>query len=233
MALLRSPLAVRVLTMAQCRSRCVHALLLVLCLSARAQQPPDTGSVAGFVHLMDAGKAAAGVIVSLLPPESSGPSLIDPKTGEFVLRDEPRHDNLHTTVDTRGAFAIHNVVPGEYSLRAYAPGYLPQNDDKVQVTAGAVVPVDLRLERGGAIEGEVRFDDGTPAHTGAQVAREVAVSVEIKTEEGKFLRSGGAAHTDSTGHYRIDGLPPGSYVVFAALREEWCRPKPACREAAA
>jgi hypothetical protein len=80
-----------------------------------------------------------------------------------------------------------------------------------------VVPVDLRLERGGAIEGEVRFEDDSPAHTGAQVAHEVAVSVEVKTKDGKFLRCCDTAHTDSTGRYRIDGLPPGSYVVFAAL----------------
>jgi len=155
------------------------------------------------------------------------------------MRDEPHRGDFYTTVDSLGAFEIKNVKPGDYVVFTYAPGYLSQDDyvfpgalapeqsggsgplpafvQKIHVTAGAVVPVDLRLERGGSIEGSVRFSDGRHAHTGAQIAGEVAVSVEVKTKEGKVIRSGGAAHTDISGHYRFDGLAPASYVVFVAL----------------
>lgn len=54
-------------------------------------------------------------------------------------------------------------------------------------------------------------------HTGMQVAAEIAVNVEVETEPGKFSRFGGAAHTDSNGHYSIDGLPTGRYIVFTAF----------------
>jgi hypothetical protein len=134
---------------------------------------------------------------------------------------------LYTKAGPNGAFAIKNVKPGDYFATVYAPGYiypaaqdggaLPGSVQKVHVTSGVTESVDLRLERGSSIEGTVRFSDGRPAHTGAQVANEVAVSVEMKTKEGKFVRSGGAAHTDSSGHYRIEGLAPASYVVFVAL----------------
>jgi len=219
-----------------------HCSLVCLCAAyvcATAQQPASTGSVSGMIRLADSGKAAAGVIVSLLPPVTPRQPSVDPNTGEFVVRDEPSRGDFGATVDTLGAFEIENVKPGDYFVLTYAPGYIAQDDyvfpgalapersgssgplpayvRKIHVAAGGVAPVELRLERGGSIEGTIRFSDGQLAHTGAQAASGVAVSVQVKTKEGAFIRSGGAVQTDTSGRYRFDGLAPASYVVFVAL----------------
>jgi len=215
---------------------CVLAFFFTAYAYSSAQQPSSTGSVAGVVHLADTGKAAVGVVVSLLPPMTSIQPAINPNTGEYVARNTHRD---FATVDPLGAFEIKNVEPGDYFVRTYAPGYLSQDDyvfpgalaaeqsgsseplpsfvKKIHVTAGGVAPVDLRLERGGSIEGVVTLGDGQPARTQAQAAKTVTLSLEVKTKEGKFIRSGGAAHTDISGHYHFDGLAPASYVVFAVL----------------
>ena len=73
----------------------------------------------------------------------------------------------------------------------------------------------------GSIDGIVLFEDGTPAHTGKSISEEVAVNVEVQTPTGTWARYGGAAHTDERGHYHIEGLPAGKYVVFAAFPGEW------------
>ena len=70
---------------------------------------------------------------------------------------------------------------------------------------------------GQSIEGTVLNADGSPAHTGRVIFEEVAVSVEKQTPSGTWGRFGGAAHTDERGRYHFDGLPPGKYIVFAAL----------------
>jgi hypothetical protein len=220
--------------------RGVLVFLFAASVGAEAQQPANTGCVTGLVHLANTGKAAVGVTVSLLPPEMAGHPAIDPNGGEFIVKDQPRRGDFHATVDPLGVFEIKNVVPGDYFVLTYAPGYISQDDyifpgalapelrgssgllpafvQRIHVAAGGVVPVDLRLERGGSIEGTIKLGDGLPAHTGAPASGEVAVSVEMKTKDGKFIRSGGAAHTDSAGHYRIEGLAPASYVVLRHYR---------------
>lgn len=158
-----------------------HCLLVCLCAAyvcAKAQQQGNTGSVSGMVRLADSGKVPAGVIVSLLPTATRGQPSIDPNTGEFVVRDEPNRGSFHATVDPIGAFEIKNVKPGDYFVLTYAPGYVSQEDyifpgalapeqsgstgplpvfvQKIHVAAGSVVPVELRLERGGSIEGTIQ-----------------------------------------------------------------------------
>jgi hypothetical protein len=108
------------------------------------------------------------------------------------------------------------VQPGNYELLTYVPDYF---DESASLETGGqtvhVLPcekksIDIGLERGGAIEGQVRFDDGTPAHTGGQAADEVAVNVEIETSPSQLSRFGGAAHTNAEGRYRSEAFRPGS-----------------------
>jgi hypothetical protein len=200
-----------------------------------------TGAVHGAIHLADTGKAATGAIVGLSPPVvSAGPAYeAAEKGGEFVVKDQPQRGDFHATVDSAGNFEIDNVTPGDYYVSTYLPGYLSQDDyiypgalspelnpgasnipsfvQKIHVTPGNTVLVNLQLERGGSIEGTARFGDGRPAHMGGQIVNEVAISLEVKTKSGKFIHAGGVAHTDSSGHYRIDGVAPASYVVIAAI----------------
>jgi Polysaccharide lyase family 4, domain II len=208
------------------------ALLLFALLfpKAQAQQQPATGSVQGHAVLQDTGKPATDAIVSLLPSAETWPPPQIPEEGEFVVRDQPHRGDFYATVDASGSFVIDHVLPGEYTVLTYKPGYVSQDASepagtlpntptiqKVRVLSGQTASVDLQLERGGSIEGTVSYSDGKPAHAGKQVFAEVAVNLEMLTAEGKFSHFGGAAHTDEQGHYRFDDLPSAKYIVFMAL----------------
>jgi hypothetical protein len=177
------------------------------------RQQPTPGSVHGTVRLQHTGTPAVGAFVSL------GTTIAEPnvpEVGEYVVRDNNFPKDLHGTVGRDGSFEIGSVPPGNYTVVVYKPGYL-RPLQKLSVLSGQRKNLQLELERGGSIEGRVIFTDGRPAHTGMQVAAEIAVNVEVETQPGKFTRFGGAAHTDSNGHYSIDGLPTGRYIVFTAF----------------
>jgi hypothetical protein len=218
------------------------ALLLVLLCSAVSGQPsPQAGSVRGTVYLADTAGPAKGAIVSLLPSSVQQGPVTDQKTGELVVKDQPHRRNFHSTTDANGSFEIGDVKPGSYYVLTFMPEYLSQDDyiypgalsqelnpgastppfvQQVNIDPGAVKQVALHLVCGGQIEGTVRFADGKPAHNGEGIFREIALSLEMRSSNGKFTRFGGAAHTDSDGRFHFDGLPPASYVVFAALPGE-------------
>jgi len=214
-------------------SVCLIDALMLLFLAAALTaslvlgQPPAVGSVSGTIRLQDTRGPAVGAFISLLPAPSK---LTLPEVGEYVVRDDdlPQFE-LHATVGSNGSFEIGNIPPGEYAVMLYKPGYISQDPrisvappsmrpvQRLRIVAGQRKTVELELERGGSIEGHVTFTDGRPAHTGMQIAHEIAVNVEAETEPGKFSRFGGAAHTDSNGHYSIDSLPTGRYIVFAGI----------------
>jgi hypothetical protein len=194
----------------------------LLSIAALCQQTSAApGVVRGHVELKDTRAPAKGAVVSLRP--TGAYAVLIPASGEYVVRDHP---HLGATADQSGAFRIDNVQPGDYELLTYMPDYFDESasleteGQTVHVLPGERKSIDIGLERGGAIEGQVRFDDGTPAHTGRQAADEVAVSVEIESSPAQLSRIGGAAHTDAEGRYRIGGLPAGKYIVFAALPGE-------------
>src|SRR6185369_13089123 len=83
-----------------------------------------------------------------------------------------------------GSFLIPNVPPGSYYVTATLGGYPsprlghedegdalppapagkpPVSDLKITVQTDQAASIDIRLERGAAVSGTVRFDDGSPA----------------------------------------------------------------------
>ncbi len=213
--------------------RSLHSAVALLgCIasySAHAQLL--TGSVNGTIVFGDTGAPAQDVLVTLLP-NSPAPA-VDPSSGEYVVRDVPQREDYHAQADASGQFTMTGVPAGEYTVLTYAPGYLspessssgavlggaplpPGDSHEVHIEAGTAQAVSLRLQRGGAVEGTVLFSDGRTAYTSASAAGGVAVNVERRLSDGTLVRTGGAAHTDATGHYLLDGLAPGDYVVFAA-----------------
>ncbi|HTV09596.1 MAG TPA: carboxypeptidase-like regulatory domain-containing protein [Candidatus Aquilonibacter sp.] len=208
------------------RACCLIAVALLLPVVNMAQQAQPSGLVQGRAILSDSGKRAEGALVSLFavaPPQTF------PQYGEYVVHDSIQPADLHATVAGNGTFTIDNVPPGEYSVMIYKPGYIkqdprqtpgtysPDSIRRVTVTAGGVAGVSLVLQRGGSIEGQVRFDDGRALPAGRTPMDGIAVNVEMETAPGTFARFGGAAHLDAEGRYDIDGLPPARYIVFLGL----------------
>ena len=60
-------------------------------------------------------------------------------------------------------------------------------------------PIEVRLDRGGSLEGTV-FHGGSDPLPGAEIS--------IRQQDASR-----AAITDAAGHYRIDGLPEGTFLI--------------------
>jgi hypothetical protein len=95
---------------------------------------------------------------------------------------------------------------------------------KVDVQADQTVSIDIRLDRGAAISGTVRFDDGSPA-SGAQVTL-------LHRRKDKWIGSNApgllmmvSPITDDLGRYRISGLRDREYLAQVMLSREEMEPR--------
>jgi hypothetical protein len=144
--------------------------------------------------------------------------------------------NLSTLTAIDGNFAMDKVPPGTYYVIAQMAGYLSpisqfsqkermmasdavlmaveHSAQKIVVQPNGTISIDIQLDRGAAISGRVRYDDGSPAPG----VTPVLISLG-KDGKWKEMPSAGMlpAATDDQGHYRIAGLPAGKYAVKAAL----------------
>ena len=141
-----------------------------------------------------------------------------------------------------GSFVIPNVLPGTYYVAAVKLGYTspvpvsyliaddfgPNPKDVKEALAATLTPVvvaanristtDIVLNKGAAISGSVRFDDGEPySQTTVSLLRKDKAGkwTEFGTQEG--LSSDGAP-TDDQGNFRLTGLPPGEYLLRTTLK---------------
>lgn len=105
-----------------------------------------------------------------------------------------------------GSFRIEQVQPGSYLLRAeheaYAAAELTQ---PITVEDLEVAGIVLRMERGAAIEGELRG-----------VAFDELASVRIVAHSGSATRVGAP---DYESRFRLDGIGPGEWTVTGRVGE--------------
>jgi hypothetical protein len=134
------------------------------------------------------------------------------------------------------------IKAGKYIVVAWLPGYLSPlarlagETDKLGRPSGEfkhgleqLVPsvivepnqtssIDIRLERGAEISGTVSYDDGGPV-----VGAEVELLQSTKDAEWRVISLSNSlvtfknGNTDDRGHFRLVGVPPGTYIVSAAL----------------
>lgn len=134
-----------------------------------------------------------------------------------------------------GTFSLDKVPPGTYYVVAHLPGYrsplsqfsqaermkadaetlkaVQSAAEKIVVQPNQAAHVELRLERGASLDGNIRYDDGSPAPG----VTPVLVALE---KDGKWKELAIAmlpTPTDDRGHFRLCGLSPGKYAVKAAL----------------
>ncbi len=154
-------------------------LLPFLTLTATAQNNAatrhGTGIVAGHVYCADTNAPARMASMQLEPVKAV--SRI--RTSAATHRPEAWHKP-----DSMAASPSTNVPPGSYYVVAAKAGYLsprafaedvdnaepqpaagqpPIVIPRVDVQADQTASIEIRLERGAAISGTVRFDDGSPA----------------------------------------------------------------------
>src|SRR5215831_5912455 len=109
-----------------------------------------------------------------------------------------------------GRFTLDGLDRSEYALTATARGLAPASAEQVRTGTRDVV---LRLRAGGSLRGVVR-----EARSGRPLA---AFTIVISRRRGAVERAHSRAVTvfDASGSYRVDGLPPGSYVATAVARD--------------
>jgi hypothetical protein len=209
-------------------------LLSVLALTATTQNSakPGTGTVTGHVYCADTNAPARMAQVQLeTVRDAEQRSAVHPQPSYNL----PAGGIVQTALD--GSFVIPKVPPGSYYVVGTAAGYLSPRADardidnaepsppagqpplvipRVDVQADQTALIDIRLERGAAVSGVIRFDDGSPA-SGMHVGIIRRSTDKKGTTNSTDIGIQGTEITDDLGRYRIGGLRDGEYVVDTAL----------------
>jgi protocatechuate 3,4-dioxygenase beta subunit len=160
-----------------------------------------------------------------------------PIAGAVVQAYGPGSDAVATApaeTDARGRFALDQLVPGDYRVRAFKRGYIattpgqgrsaidylltdgPREGRLITVGRGQTVEsIELLLGRGASIAGTVVDEFGEPMQDVAVNVLELRV-VAGRTRALRVSSSRGVnGRTDDRGRYRLYGLHPGNYIVQA------------------
>jgi hypothetical protein len=219
----------------------VSAVLAGALIQAQTADSQGAGSVSGHVYCADTNKPARLARVTVEPVDDLRAVQVD-ASGNF-LRRRGAATAVLTETGKDGAYSIDSLPPGQYYIVAELPGYLsplteftsvnmlaPNEQDerrfrevlqRVIVMSGQTTRMDFRLERGGAIDGRVLYDDGSPV-IGAWInvlRRDEKLGWKPLTDIA-LNRFSSAPMTDDRGHYRVAMLPPGEYLVSVEIRQE-------------
>lgn len=179
--------------------------------TAPAASPPNGTAATGLVLGLD-GKAAANVKITAYElitdggaslVSNNGGSLISdngstalsvPPTGRRVLDQAP----LHTTTDAEGHFTL--ALPA--GVHANIEAAASQDVKAIQLDATGTAGLTLNLDYVGSIAGKVVPPKGSTATD--------LVGVDVFVPGTSY-----AAKTDGAGHYVMDGVPSGTFTLYA------------------
>ena len=126
----------------------------------------------------------------------------------------PRHSRVVPTNDD-GDFEVKGLEPGLYNVEVFAPAhvYLPGETDSGVHRVGDSITVNMI--KGGVIAGRVLAANNDPV-----VAVRVRASMirDVNSRRPMIVVPDNERLTDDRGNFRIFGLAPGTYVVFAGGR---------------
>ena len=207
-------------------------LLPLLTLAATAQNNSakrGTGTVTGHVYCADTNAPARMASVQLEPAKDAD----DRGAGRpFQYSGPPPGGIVQTAFD--GSFTFSAVPPGSYYVVVSAPGYLSPRANgkdfdsaepqppagqppivipKVDVQADQTANIDVRLERGAAVSGTVRFDDGSPASSVRVMVLHKSKDKWVGSSFTGIIVGGNMDNSDDLGRYRISGLRDREYLV--------------------
>ncbi len=215
--------------------------------NASSAKIPAFGAVSGHVYLGDTKSPARNATVYLQPTmslrESGPPGRSNGEDNGLSLSIETSFDGSYFfpqvpygSYDVTALYAGYvspytrlSIAEGGSLSEAHEPPSSEQRAARervlksmAQVDVESILPVniDVVLERGGAINGTVRYDDGTPA---AGVDVSALIQKPQGGKEGWTAFDSMPANmwarivTDDRGNYRISGLPSGKYVVVVKL----------------
>ena len=147
-----------------------------------------------------------------------------------------------TKTNRDGIFVAEHVVAGDYFVFASASGYLQPSsmfqaaysdstDPKVidqmlhliHVSVAGISQANVVLQRGAAVSGTIRYDDGTPVQDAAVSLIQTKNQAELPDGVYSMLAASVAPDeglqgmSDDRGRFRIAGVPDGRYIVQSAV----------------
>ena len=184
-----------------------------------------------------------------LPPRDTRAAEVRPAAGRAVLRgqilaadsgqplsratiiaDGHVKDGRHRaaiSTNGEGRYELAGLPAGQYNIIVRRAGYLDlgygqrvprERAAMLDVADGAVINLDFRLPRMSVVSGRITDELGEPIAN--------AVVNVIEPERLSARQPARSAPTDADGQYRVAGLGPGQYVVFAQSNETWRSPEP-------
>lgn len=187
----------------------------LLCLAALAETSPKTGAISGRVIRANNGQPIAKVKVVLIKQKAPLPS--------GAIEDFSSLQSS-TMTDGEGKFEFDDLEPSSYIVSAEKPGFIDEtassNGDgssrTLTVKAGATEGgIEFRLLQGAVLAGRVLNEDGEPMPKAM-----ISVMRTVYSLKGKSLQPFKMETTNDLGEFRVYGLAPGSYFVFALVQEE-------------
>lgn len=131
----------------------------------------------------------------------------DPEDFDFLGMSSMRGRNSALT-DGQGQFTLNALTAGKYRFTARHPDRAKASATAVEIVEGKDPPrVEIKLTAGGAIEGLVTGRAGVPVVNALIVAATLSGGMKSAT-------------SGPDGIYRIEGIPPGRYLVFKSRLEE-------------
>ncbi len=199
----------------------------------------------GLVNVcVHAQSSSSAIVVPVPVPNAQGVPQIPPRgqsviSGRVVYEDTGRPARSvqvlffnqgnpggarRTATNARGEFRLKQVATGRYRVAVEALGVVllsspfieqDQSDaQEVSVDGTGNAEIEVRAKRGGVITGRVTYADGEPA-----IGARINLTRKRNDRPEPFFagRRADSMKTDDRGVYRIAGLPPGDYIVNAAV----------------
>ena len=174
------------------------ALLFLLAVAAAAQD--RNGSIIGIVSDSVSHQPLRRVMVTLGFPSSTEPP--------------PPIEQQRVNTDDAGAFAFHNLKPGEYRVAVERSDY-PAWKEVTASPSDDPDPLHIELVPGAVVSGRILDEDGDPL-TGCGVDAHPAEHRELVVTRGDAEAS----------EYRLFGLRPGKYTLSVRCTDPAFQPRP-------
>jgi len=133
----------------------------------------------------------------------------------------PGDQKGETETDAEGRFELAHIPPGKLLLIAEKDGFLPSENQKLELADGERrTDFRLTLPAGAVLAGRVRLGDGTPA---AGAAVKVSFDPEAMVGMNALNAARGAdgkAQAAADGSFQVSGLGKGPFLVRATLERE-------------